>query len=68
MMDNTTGELTLLKDGDPRIQEPPPGYTILFGREPEIRRVGRAVALGERELANRKARRRQQKASRKRNR
>lgn len=68
MMDNSTGAITMLKPEDFRIQEPPPGHTILFGREDEIRRIGRAVELGERELARRAARRKQQKASRRRNR
>lgn len=45
-----------------------PGRVLVHGTEDQIAAMSRRIRLGDRELGNRKARRTQQKASRRRNR
>lgn len=71
MMDNSTGTVTLLdlKAAEEAMRHgPPAGHTLLWGTEADVQHVSRAVKLGNREMTNRAQRRKQQKASRKRNR
>ena len=67
MMDSTSGELTMLRLDDPRIDDPPEGMVIMHGAEEDIRRI--AGDVQRRHNADKvKARRKAQRQARKRNR
>jgi hypothetical protein len=67
MMDSYTGALTKLDPEDTRITNPPEGMVILHGAEDDIRRI--ATDVQRRHDADKaKAKRKAQKAARKRNR
>ena len=67
MMEPETGNLTMLDDDDPRIANPPEGMVIMHGAEDDIRRI--ATDVQRRYDHDRaKAKRRAQKAARKKNR
>lgn len=67
MMDSTTGNLTMLDPDDLRISNPPEGHVILHGAEDDIQRIATDVQRRhDRDQA--KAKRKAQRASRKRNR
>lgn len=71
-MDTTNGDyelMTALALHDMRAAGgPPPGKVIVEGTADELEQLSRRVSLGARQLDTRKARRTQQKASRRRNR
>lgn len=67
MLDPHTGSLEMLKPGDLRIQEPPPGKIIAFGTADEMQAVARKIRVANASLAKR-AKRKQQQRSRKKNR
>ncbi len=67
MMDSHSGALELLKPNDPRIDNPPAGMVIMHGTEPDVRRVAHTVAANY-DAKRAKAKRKAQRASRKRNR
>lgn len=67
MMDATTGHLTELALGDPRIDNPPAGTVILHGTKEDVQKV--ATDVQRRYQADKaKAKRKAQRAARKRNR
>ena len=66
MLQPETGELTPLDHDDPRITNPPEGMVILHGAEEDIRRI--ATDVQRRHDADKaKAKRKAQRAARKRN-
>jgi hypothetical protein len=72
MMDTTTGEFRFIDESEFRRYmsgEPaPPNQMLMHGTEEQMLQVSRAVKVGNRELANRQARRKAQRQARKRNR
>lgn len=67
MMNTHTGDLTMLASDDLRIKNPPEGTVILHGSEADVRRVSAAVQ-GQHKADQAKAKRKAQRAARKRNR
>lgn len=72
MMDTRTGEYAFLDTAALKAfvsePDPPPQKVLVWGTEDDVEAMSQRIRLGDREIANRKARRKAQKDARRRNR